>query len=214
MDQLKNKYNVNYIRVEGIDGRNMNLNEDAQNILSPRYELLNTKMKCIESQDEWIYDGTIDKSFPGLHLREHHGTKGLTLSNMKCFECIKSKHPGYNWYCILEDDAVMNEDTYLKIKDVLKNNDTDDVIALDKRGKKGACAILYSRRIIDNVMKDLHPLSRFSINNETENNRGRTNLWDWKLWEYLDKYNVKYSVHKVVESGMFKSEIDFGKFNR
>jgi hypothetical protein len=75
---------------------------------------------------------------------------------------------------------------------------------LDIRPFGGACAVLYNQRIIPTVLKDLHPLSDFSIHHEKK--YGLTNLWDWKLWSYL-KNDIKYSLNPVVPSGLFKSEI-------
>ena len=32
-----------------------------------------------------MYDGSLAKSWPGLKLNGHYGTKGLTLSNLEAF---------------------------------------------------------------------------------------------------------------------------------
>jgi len=188
------KINCHYVRIEGIDGTAM----EEQEIVP---ELIGTEFHCYESNDSWIYNGEIAKSFPGLKLNGHHGTKGLTLSNMKCFKTILDEYPNYNWYCVLEDDSILDETIYNKIKDCLNE---DDVILLDIRPFGGACAVLYNQRIISRVLKDLHPLSDFSIHHEKKT--GLTNLWDWKLWSYL-KNDILYSLHPIVPSGLFKSEI-------
>jgi len=206
LENIKKKYGCNYIRVEGIDGRNMESDQSAKELLKPRLNLMNSKFSCLESKEEWIYDGTIRTSFPGLHLNGHQGYKGLTLSNIKCYYIIKKNNFKYNWYCILEDDSEINEDIYKKIINIIQNNNTDDIILLDKRGRGGACAVLYNKRVIDNVITHLHPVSEFSINNERVFKKG-TNLWDWKLWVYLDNFRIKSKEYHIVPSGSFKSVI-------
>lgn len=204
--KLKKKYNCKYIRVEGISGKDMTYDKSAKQILKPRKYLLNKEFNCIESNDKWIYDGSISKSFPGLNLNGHEGYKGLALSNIKCFNLIKNKNMKYTWYCIVEDDAIFNEITYNKIINVITKNNKDDIIVLDSRGRSGTSAVLYNSRIIDKVINDLHPLSQFSIENEKKYKRGN-NLWDWKLWVYLDNFNIKSSTYRIVKSGQFPSEI-------
>jgi hypothetical protein len=207
LESMKKKYGCNYIRVEGIDGNNMEKDQSAKDILKPRSYLINKKLTCLESKDEWIYDGTISKSFPGLHLNGHQGTKGLTLSNIKCYYIITKNNFKYNWYCILEDDSEINDDIYKKIINTIhNNNNSDDIIILDKRGRSGTCAVLYNHRIINNLLVDLHPLSNFSINKERVFKR--TNLWDYKLWVYLDNFKVKSKTYCIVPSGKFGSVID------
>ena len=80
---LKNEFDIKYIRVKGIDGNSMNKNEEVQKILSPKSSLIGQQFVCKEFNQNWIYDGSIEKSFPGLSLNGHYGTKGLTLSNLK-----------------------------------------------------------------------------------------------------------------------------------
>ena len=204
---LKKKYNCKYLRIEGIDGNNMETDESAINILKPREYLIGNTFYCHESNEKWEYDGTVSKSFPCLHLNGHKGTKGLTLSNIKCLNIIKEQNPNYNWYCILEDDSEINEIIYNKIINFSKQtNYFNDIILLDKRKRGGTCALLYNQRIINNMIENLHPLSEFSIKNEEVYKRG-TSLWDWKLWVYIDNYNINSKVYPIVSSGNFKSEI-------
>ena len=207
-ENIKKKYNCHYVRIEGVDGYDMENDVSVQNILKPIDSLIGTTFYCREIHQSWKYDGTILKSFPGLHLNGHKGTKGLTMSNLKCFHFIKQEKPNYNWYCILEDDSEINENVYNKIVDICKHtNVLNDIIVLDKRGKGGACAILYNQKIISNAIKNLHPLSNFSITNEEIYKRG-VNLWDWKLWVYLDNFNINNETHPLVPSGSFPSEIN------
>jgi len=205
-DNIKNKYNCEYLRVEGVDGYNMENDISIQEILKPRQQLLGTNFCCIESKETWIYDGSIKNSFPGLFLNAHFGTKGLTLSNIKCFDIIKNNNKKYNWYCILEDDSEINENIYNNIINLIQNNNSNEITILDKRGKGGTCAVLYNERIINHAYEHLHPLSYFSINNEFNNKRG-SNLWDWKLWVYLDIFKIENNIYNIVNSGFFKSEI-------
>ena len=212
LEKIKEKYNCDYIRISGVDGFNMENDESVQQLLKPRNNLLNKKFYFLEDKEEWIYDGSVSTSFPGLgwNKNNHRGTMGLTMSNIKCFDEIKKYDHKYNWYCILEDDSEIDEKIYNEIIKITKNDkNLHDVIILDKRGKGGACAIQYNNRIIDNVIKDLHPLSEFSIINSmwSRGAADMTNLWDWKLWAYLDKFNIKHIVHPLVPSGKFISEI-------
>jgi len=57
------------------------------------------------------------------------------------------------------------------------------------------------------MIKKLYPLSDFSITNEDKYKKG-TNLWDWKLWVYLDNFNIKHTAYPLVPSGKFKSQIN------
>jgi hypothetical protein len=205
-DDIKKKYNCDYIRIEGVEGKNMKDDISAIDILKPREDLIGREFNCCESNEIWEYDGTISKSFPGLFLNGHEGTKGLTISNIKCLTLIKEQYPDYNWYCILEDDCEMNEITYNQIMSVIQNtNYLNDVILLDKRKRGGTCAMLYNQRIINNMITNLHPLSEFSITKEEKYKK--TNLWDWKLWVYLDNFKIKHTSCPVVKSGNFISEI-------
>ena len=205
---LKEKYNCDYLRIEAVDGHTMENDPFVKKILKPDKNLLGEKFRCISSNEEWIYDGKISQSFPGLKKNGHFGTKGLTLTNMKAFFLIKDM-PKYDWYCILEDDSEINEHIYNKIEDIAAyHKSTTDIILLDKRGRGGACALLYSQKSINNLITYLHPLSYFSRENETMYKRG-ANLWDWKLWVFLDNYNIKHKEYLIVSSGKFKSTISF-----
>lgn len=205
---LKNKLNINYIRVPGIDGRKMSNNQEVYQILSPRPFLRGQQFICKEFNQHWIYDGSIGKSFPGLNLNGHYGTKGLTLSNLKAFDIILKKYPFYKWYIILEDDAIINKDSINKINQIISHIDLSiQVILIDNRGKGGAAGIIYRKDVIRKIIKHMHPLSKFSIENESKIS-GKTNLWDWKLWTFLDYFNIKYQVIPILKNGQFPSTID------
>tara|TARA_B110000037_G_scaffold171844_1_gene195155 strand:+ start:364 stop:1230 length:867 start_codon:yes stop_codon:yes gene_type:complete len=206
-ENINKKYNCKYLKIDAIYGKQIENDVSAQEILKPRKKLLGKTFHCYESNEEWVYDGTISKSFPGLHLNGHHGTKGLTLSNIKCLNIIKEQYPNYNWYCILEDDSHIDENIYNKIIEYIKNtNYLNDITLLDIRRRGGACALLYNQRIINDMIENLHPLSNLSIKNE-EIYKKETNLWDYKLWVYLDNFNIKNVEYPIVSSGSFISEI-------
>jgi hypothetical protein len=204
LENLKKKYNITYIRVEGVDGNTMENDPSAQEVLKPRENLLGSTFEF--GDEKWIYDGTVAKSFPNLYLNGHHGTKGLTISNMKCFELIKTQYTDYNWYCILEDDSQLTDNKMDKIIEIA-NTSTTDMVLIDERGWGGTCAVMYNQRVIYSVSENMHPLSEFSIHNTQRYNRG-ANLWDWKLWVYLDVFRITCDMFQVVPSGKFKSEID------
>ena len=205
---ISKKHNCKYLKIDAVDGKDIENDASAQDILKKRENLLGKTFNCYESNDDWVYDGTISKSFPGLSLNGHYGTKGLTLSNIKCLNIIKEQYPNYNWYCILEDDSEIDKNIYNKIIDIKNKNTINDIILLDKRnmGKGGTCALLYNQRIINDMIENLHPLSKFSIENEQKYKKG-TNLWDWKLWVYLDNFNINHIAYPIIPSGSFISEI-------
>lgn len=219
MDKNKDRYkniskkldylNLKYKRIKAIDGKNMSSDSYASKILAPRHYLLNKKFKCNEKNQTWIYDGTIEKSFPALHLDGHYGTKGLTLSNLSAFE--ESLKLDYDWYCILEDDAEINNDVYNKILSFIndpENKNQVDIVLLDERadGWGGTAGMLYNKKIIKQLIQDLHPLSNFSITIEDEYKH--TGLWDWKLWSYIKNNNINYKNLPIIKSGIFASTID------
>jgi len=218
LNDINKHSRCDYIRIEGVDGRNMSDDSFTRKLLKPRKSLAGKTLCCLESGESWTYDGSISRSFPGLHLNGHWGYKGLTLSNMKCFFAAKSMAAAgecYNWYCVLEDDAELDMDVYKKIRGVINlNRDRDDVIPLDRRGlgdvgmrgQCGAAGVLYNRRIIDHVIGHMHPLSHFSIMNE-KNFSKRTNLWDWKLHAYITAFGVRHSIHTIIPSGSQGSTI-------
>jgi len=217
MDKNKDRYeniskkldylNIEYKRIKAIDGKNMSRDLYATKILAPQRYLINTQFKCNEKNQTWIYDGTIDKSFPSLHLDGHYGTKGLTLSNLRAFE--ESLKLDYEWYCILEDDAEINNDVYNKILSFINNpeNINIDIVLLDERsnGWGGTAGMLYNKKIIKQLIKDLHPLSNFSITIEDEYQH--TGLWDWKIWSYIKNNNINYTNLPIIKSGIFGSTI-------
>lgn len=205
---LKNKLDIRYIRVKGIDGNSMNKNEDVQKILSLKPSLIGHKFIFQELSYHWIYDGSIEKSFPGLSLNGHYGTKGIILSNLKTFDLILEKYPRYEWYIILEDDAIINKKSMNKINQtILQINPMTQVVVIDDRGKGGTAGIIYRKDVIKKAIKHMHPLSMFSIKNESKIS-GRANLWDWKLWSFLDYFKIKYEVIPIIANDKFPSTID------
>jgi hypothetical protein len=233
---ISNKLNnigVSYSRVEAIDGFNINNNKDAKVILKCRTPLLNSNFKCKTFQQEWLYDGTINSSFPGLNRYGNEGAKGLIISNIKAFQiCIKinndyilglndnnyldlinynsiinNSYYKYNWFCILEDDAIIDNAVYNEILNFLKDNQEKDIILLDKRIGGGAAGVLYNSKIIPKIIEELHPLSDFSIN--MEDNYNCATLWDWKLWNYVNySKDLKFTSFPIIESGGYDSTID------
>jgi hypothetical protein len=207
LDKITDKHGTEHIRISGIDGFNMEDNREVEYILGNKVNLIGKNFMSIDQKKVWKYDGTVNKSFPGLHLNGHHGTKGLTLSNMKAFYKIRDDLQEYEWFCILEDDAVMSNDIYTQMIKNIEDNKSLDIMVFDNRGRGGTSAVLYSKRIIDKVIGNMHPLSVFSIINEMKYKRG-SNLWDWKLWSYMDNYKIKNGTFPLVPSGKFPSEID------
>lgn len=205
-----NNLQCNYSRIRAIDGFNMNDDEDALQILRIRENLLSNIFQSVETKRKWIYDGSVFKSFPNLNLYGHYGTKGLTLSNIKAFgEALKMN---YNWYCILEDDAEIDQLSYNKIIRFINNsnNQNIDIVLLDDRhnGWGGAAGVLYNKKIISKLIEDLHPLSFFSITSRRYGDKHLGNIWDWKLWKYVNYVNKNYRTLPCIKSGNFKSTIN------
>lgn len=201
-----------YLRIPGVDGKLMKDNIDARQILKPRKELLNQTFFCLESDEKWVYDGSISTSFPNLFLNGHYGTKGLTLSNIKAFELASVFSHAFDWFCVLEDDAEIDKSTHDAIIDYCQKRSPSetDCILMDKRagGWGGACAVCYSSCAIKRIKEDLHPLSQFSLNSHKFGERMMTNLWDWKLWKYINYVSQRFAVFPIVTSGNFPSTID------
>ena len=204
-----NTYNLKFTRVKAINGFNMENDNDAKFILKPRQDVIGNLFQSVETKKKWIYDGTVNKSFPNLNLLSHYGTKGLTLSNIKAF--VIAKNMNYEWFCILEDDAELDDNSYNKIKNFIQNksNKKYDIVLLDGRhnGFGGTCAMLYNKRIIPKLIRDLHPLSNFSIRAANYGDKNLGNLWDWKLWKYVMYINKKFTTLSCVSSGKFISTI-------
>jgi hypothetical protein len=205
-----NNLNCNYSRVKAIDGFNMNDDYDAMQILKPRMNLIGNIFQSVETKRKWIYDGSIFKSFPNLNLYGHYGTKGLTLSNIKAFN--EASKMNFDWYCILEDDAEINQMAYNKIINFINNpnNKNIDIVLLDNRhnGWGGTAGMLYNKKIIDQLANDLHPLSFFSITSANYGDKNLGNIWDWKLWKYVQFINKNFKTLPCIKSGNFKSTID------
>ena len=62
-NQLDKLY-ISFTRIKAISGENMEKDKDAQLILKPRMNLLYKKFINITTNEEWFYDGSINKSFP------------------------------------------------------------------------------------------------------------------------------------------------------
>jgi len=205
-----NNLNCTYTIVVAIDGSDMENNDDAKIILKPVPKLFGSVFQCIETNGKWIYDGSISKSFPNLKLYGHYGTKGLTLSNIKAF--IIASKLNYEWFCVLEDDAEINSDIYNNIIDFVNKNDNSkyDIILLDNRhyGWGGTSGMLYNKRIINRLIIDLHPLSKFSRFSHNLGKKKLGNLWDWKLWKYVKYINKNYTTFPSIPSGNFESTIN------
>jgi GR25 family glycosyltransferase involved in LPS biosynthesis len=219
---------VSYERIDAIDGFKLENNKEVLSILEPRDELKNTTFYCKIFNQEWIYNGLINNSFPGLNLNGHQGAKGLILSNIKALKLCSEINNNYikainddfqnlqllnnninkfEWFCILEDDAIINEEIYRNIIKFLNENKNEniDIILLDQRIGCGSAGILYNSRIINQLINDLHPLSEFSITMEEKYNYAT--LWDWKIWQYILNNNINYKIFPCIDSGLFGSTI-------
>jgi GR25 family glycosyltransferase involved in LPS biosynthesis len=233
ISSILNIIEVSFSRIEAIDGFKLVKNNDAKEILKCRPNLLDSIFKCNTFNQEWVYDGNIQNSFPGLNIFGHEGAKGLILSNIKAFQqcikinndyiyalnddnhlsckeynsCIENSFYKYDWFCILEDDAIINRTIYNEIQEFVEENNDIDIILLDKRVGGGAAGVLYNSKIIKQVLEDLHPLSDFSIKMEDEYNHAT--LWDWKLWHYINNNdNIICKILPCIDSGGFDSTID------
>jgi len=206
---MLNNINCSYLKISAINGFDMENDESAKQILHPRKYLIGKIFKSVETKKQWKYDGTILKSFPNLNLYGHQGTKGLTLSNIKAFNAALDIN--CDWFCILEDDAEINNDSYLKIQEFIQNpkNQNIDIVLLDARhnGWGGTAGMLYNKKIIKQLLIDLHPLSNFSILASELGDKNLGNVWDWKLWKYVVIINKNFVTLPCINSGKFDSTI-------
>lgn len=198
-----------FSRIVAINGQTMNDNEECKELLKLRPELLGQTFKHLMTEEEWVYDGTIATSFPNCALNKSFGTKGLTLSNIKAFQLADNME--YDWFCILEDDAEIDKDVYNKIIEFInkEENQQTDIVLLDERhwGWGGTAGMLYNKKIIKQLINDLHPLSYFSIQSYLYGNKGLGNLWDWKLWKYVCYVHTNFTLFPLIKSGYFNSTI-------
>ena len=201
-NQLDN-INCSYQRIDAIDGNNLENNEFVKELC--KKDRIGIKMGCNESNEKWYYDGTPHTLMTGLHKNAHCGYKGLTLSNLKAFNEVIYREE--EWICIIEDDAVINREIYNRIISFLNKYDKSnlDVIVLDRRGLGGTSCVIYNKRIISQLLKDLHPLSEYTLT--FEDKFKRVCLWDWFLYTYIKNMNIKYKCFRCIESGIFKSTI-------
>uniref|UniRef100_A0A6C0E218 Glycosyl transferase family 25 domain-containing protein n=1 Tax=viral metagenome TaxID=1070528 RepID=A0A6C0E218_9ZZZZ len=211
IEQMMKSIGCSYSRIEAIDGTKMKDSMECKKILKIRPNLLNSTLTSLGFKQEWKYDGSILNSFPGLNLLGHEGAKGLILSNMKAFE--EALMLDYEWYCILEDDAVIDLSIYHQLCEIVNKdaNKNVDVLLLDDRsdGFGGTAGMMYRINIIGRLLEDLHPLSEFSIN--MESNHGLATLWDWKLWKYIQTAEnpiINYLQVPCIKSGNFDSTIN------
>jgi len=209
IEKMLNDIGCSYSRIEAIEGNKMADTLECKKLLNVRHEIINTTMTSIGFNQTWKYDGSILKSFPGLNLIGHEGAKGLILSNMKAFEHALSLD--YEWYCILEDDAIIDSSIYQILCDFANTHKSVDIVLLDDRnyGFGGTAGMMYSINVIGRLLEDLHPLSDFSITMEEK--YGLATLWDWKLWKYIQTTVnpiVNYVQLPCIKSGDFESTIN------
>ena len=204
---LKN-LNCDYTLIPAVDGKNMENDAFCKEMLQPRFNLLNTEFVC-EGNSSWIYDGTIEKSFPHLILGGQKGTKALTMSNIKAYKVALKMN--YKWFCILEDDADFGITEFQQILNFINEpeNKDIDVVLLDKRhnGWGGTCGMLYNKKILNTLIEDMHPMSKFSIENKYVFVNSM-NIWDWKLFKYLQNVNRNFMNLPIMDSGRFKSTLN------
>ena len=201
---------VQYKRIKAVEGGNMENDIDCKNILKLRLDLLYKEFQNISSNEKWIYDGTTRKSFPNCSLYGNDGTKGLTISNIKAFNAAKDIN--CEWFCVLEDDAEINLESYDNIIQFINDplNSNVDIVLLDSRhyGWGGCSGMLYNKKIINQLIIDLHPLSHFSINSHLYGDPNLANLWDWKMWKYVGHINKNFRQLPCIDSGNFDSTIN------
>ena len=149
-----NLLNINYTRITAVEGVNMENDIDCKIILKPRLDLLYKEFQNISINEKWIYDGSIRKSFPNLSLFGNDGTKGLTISNIKAY--LAANEMDCKWFCILEDDAEINIESYDKIIKFINDplNCNIDIVLLDSRhyGWGGCSGMLYNKKIINQLI--------------------------------------------------------------
>lgn len=210
INKMFDEIGCHFTRIKAINGFDMQNDNDAKTLLRPRKDLFGKKFKNLSNGKMWVYDGTMASSWPNISLNGHHGTKGLTLSNLKAFEFGLKQN--CKFLCVLEDDAVIDQNSYRKIISFVENpiNSNVGIVLLDARhnGWGGTAGMLYNSKILNQLLTDLHPLSIFSMSSERFGDKNLGNLWDWKLWKYCKYINKNFKTLPCIKSGMFVSEIN------
>lgn len=206
-----------YSRITGYDGGKLITDEylnEIDRLCLNKKNVIGKEFCCFETNEKWIYDGSVYKSFPGISLNGNNGTKGLTLSNLNAFhqayQMAFFEEKKKDYFIILEDDAEINENILNNIVHfTLKNN--PDILLLDDRyyGLGGTSGLLYSKKILNRLINDLEPTSNFSINSESTSPNKLANLWDWKLYYYIRTAGYRFFNLPCIKSGKFKSTISF-----
>jgi len=200
IDSAFRSLNCDYIRVKGIDGKTMDSDTQIAEEFFTDYLSGVLQVESIEDGNKWTFDKTVPSSgFFHLFRNGHHGAKGLILSNLRAMK-MGAANVGKDWIVICEDDCNITQNMLDTINSAVYSD--EDIVWLDQRGKGGACCVMYRRKILDELIKDLHPLSEFSKNCDF------SNLWDWKLFRYEKTGKFRFRYIPCVQSGKFKSTID------
>lgn len=171
-------------------------------------------MTVVEAVDgRAMKDTELFKKWPGL-TEEHIGTKGLQMSNVKCFELASLDH-SLDWVIICEDDAELPAD--INFYKIIETYHDSKVIYLDGRNAEGhgvvpgccTCCVMYHKSVFADMIKELHPDTSTHIA-EYEPTTGLNTLFDWYLaWLIQHRLKIPCSSHPVVPSGRFTSTISF-----
>lgn len=201
---------LHWNRIDAIDGSKLSTYSEAvrKEFLQSHDHLLHAPFKSIEFKQQWTYTGTLETAFPGLNRDDHHGYKGLTLSNMRAMQDAMAHEAPADWLCIAEDDAELDAHTVAELDAVVRAEQTHDILWLDARCGSvpygGSALICYHKTALPQVAEHMHPLSEFSRTHEEK--YGRANLWDWQLADYTARHHKVRQV-PLVRSGSFPSII-------
>ena len=220
-DEIKNEFiiknlkklNCSFTRIEKINENNLFNDEFCKKILKPNEKLIGKKIcyfeyennleniennienKIIQCKEKWIYDGSIEKSFPFMSLdKKSNNMKALYMTNLKAIE--KSLNMDYEWFMIIEDIHSINNLIYNKIINFLKNIKDIDFIYLynhfNREKYKYIFPFIYKKQITKNLKLSLNPL-----NYNSNFLHCKYNLWNFALNYYI-KNNCNFEILDIV----------------
>ena len=193
---------------------NMKKNKDRLINIMQKAKKQKINLEKIEAVNGKTFDTEYIKNWTCLSSDGHYGTKGLQLSNLKIFKKVKEIQKKPEWIVIFEDDAEI-PDNFLKIinESILKYPNVK-VINFDNRqsckeNEYARCCtscILYKYEIIENLIKYLdYKTNDYMKDYKTLHNRDC--LFDWYLFNLLEKLKIPMVCVPVVKSGNFDSTI-------
>ena len=193
---------------------NMEKNKDRLKNIMQKAKKQKINLEKIEAVNGKTFDIEYIKNWPCLSSDSHYGYKGLQLSNLKIFKKVKEIKKKPEWIVIFEDDAEIPNDFLKIINKSILNYPKVKVINFDHRQSckqneyAGCCmsCVMYKYEIIEMLIKYLD----YETNDFMKNYKKLYNqdcLWDWYIFNLLEKFKIPMVCVPVVKSGNFVSTL-------